>query len=276
MRRTFDTPGSPERHLPGLPERSRVVILALLLSLVPLRAAAESGQRLKLAQVRMAGTPLDPRPGALAELARETALRTSVAVDPARTLVALEGEAIRRHPLLFLPVEGPLELPGAESLGTLGAWIQRGGTLVIDFAGDPGQVEALLASVSALVEAVLPGTRLERLGAGSILYRTFYRLRSPAGRIQLFPELYGATLGDRLAGGVSLNDLLGALDRRRDGEWRFRVVPGGARQRERAIRLGVNLICYVLCLDYKNEKVHLEYLRSRRNWRLEPEAGGGP
>lgn len=227
--------------------------------------------RLKLAQVRLPGTPLDPRPGALAALAREVALRTSIAVDPARALVTLEEDAIRRHPLLFLPVEGPLELPPAEALMSLGAWLQRGGTLVIDFAGDPGQVEQLLASVSLLLDAALPGIRLRRLGAGSILYRTFYRLRSPAGRVQLFPELYAATLGERLAVVVSLNDLLGALDRRRDGEWRFRVVPGGERQRERAIRLGVNLISYVLCLDYKNEKVHLEYLRSRRNWRLEPE-----
>lgn len=255
--------------------RTAPIVVCLLLAAGPSAAAADSGLHLKLAQVRLPGTPLDPRPGALAELAREIALRTSIAVDPARTLVALEGDAVRRHPLLFLPVEGPLELPAAEAQGVLGAWIQRGGTLVIDFAGDPGQVEALLASVSALVEAVLPGIGLERLGAGNIVYRTFYRLRAPAGRIQLFPELYGATLGDRLAVVVSLNDLLGALDRRRDGEWRFRVVPGGARQRERAIRLGVNLVCYVLCLDYKNEKVHLEYLRSRRNWRLEPEAGGG-
>ena len=253
-----------------------LVALATLLVAWPGVSSADSGQRLKLAQVRMAGTPLDPRPGALAELAREVALRTSIEVDPARILVALEGNAVRRHPLLFLPVEGPIEAPSAEALSTLGAWLQRGGTLVIDFAGDPGQVEALLASVSELVEAVLPGTRIERLGAGSILYRTFYRLRSPAGRIQLFPELYGASLGGRLAVVVSLNDLLGALDRRRNGDWRFRVVPGGERQRERAIRLGVNLICYVLCLDYKNEKVHLDYLRSRRNWRLEPEAGGGP
>jgi hypothetical protein len=259
-----------------LPWGSAQVLVLLLLAAGPSGAAADSGPQLKLAQVRLPGTPLDPRPGALAELAREIALRTSIAVDPARTLVALEGDAIRRHPLLFLPVEGPLELPGAEALGLLGAWIQRGGTLVIDFAGDPGQVEDLLTSVSALVEAVLPGVRLERLGAGSIVYRTFYRLRSPAGRIQLFPELYGATLGDRLAVVVSLNDLLGALDRRRDGEWRFRVVPGGERQRERAIRLGVNLVSYVLCLDYKNEKVHLEYLRSRRNWRLEHEPGEAP
>jgi len=251
-------------------------VLSVVLSPAPREAAADPGLRLKLAQVRMAGAPLDPRPGALAVLAREIALRTSIAVDPNRIITALDGDAIRRHPLLFLPVEGPIEDPAAEALGTLRAWLQRGGTLVIDFAGDPAQVEELLASVSALVDAVLPGSRVERIGAGSVLYRTFYRLRSPAGRIQLFPELYGATLGDRLAVVVSLNDLLGALDRRRNGEWRYRVVPGGERQRERAIRLGVNLVCYVLCLDYKNEKVHLEYLRSRRNWRLEPEAGSEP
>jgi len=246
---------------------SILVVLALCLLPPALPAYGDAGLRLKLVQVRMTGTPLDPRPRALAELAREIALRTSIAVDPTRIIAAMDADAIRGHPLLFLPVEGPIEDPAPEALRALGAWLQRGGTLVIDFAGDPAEVEQFLASVSAMVDAALPGTRVERIGAGNILYRTFYRLRSPTGRIQLFPEGRAVELGEEL------NDLLGALDRRRNGEWRYRVVPGGERQRERAVRLGVNLVCYVLCLDYKNEKVHLEYLRSRRNWRLEPEAG---
>ncbi|MBM4370079.1 MAG: DUF4159 domain-containing protein [Deltaproteobacteria bacterium] len=250
-----------------------MVFLAASLALLalPCAAAGDAGMRLDLAQVRFPGTPLDSRPGALATLAREVALRTSIPVDPVRVVVPLEGDEIRRHPLLFLPVEGPLEVPPPEALAGLGGWLQRGGTLVIDFSGDPGEVERVLESISRVLDSALPGLRLERVASGSILYRTFYRLQAPAGRIQLFPELYAATLGDRLAVVVSLNDLLGALDRRRDGEWRFRVVPGGEIQRERAVRLGVNLVAYVLCLDYKNEKVHLDYLRSRRSWRLDPE-----
>jgi hypothetical protein len=39
----------------------------------------------------------------------------------------------------------------------------------------------------------------------------------------------------------------------------------------------VNNLAYALCLDYKNDKIHLDYLRARRNFRLEdsrPERGG--
>jgi hypothetical protein len=43
------------------------------------------------------------------------------------------------------------------------------------------------------------------------------------------------------------------------------VVPGGEDQREEAFRLGINLVMYALCLDYKTEQAHIDYiLRTRR------------
>ena len=36
-------------------------------------------------------------------------------------------------------------------------------------------------------------------------------------------------------------------------------------QREEAFRLGINLVMYALCLDYKTEQAHIDYiLRTRR------------
>jgi hypothetical protein len=42
------------------------------------------------------------------------------------------------------------------------------------------------------------------------------------------------------------------------------VVPGGEHQREMAFRMGVNLCMYALCLDYKDDSVHLETIMNRR------------
>ena len=229
-----------------------------------------AGMPVRLGQTRLPGTPLSARPAALSVLANETSQRTSIIVDPHPMLVPLRAPDIFSVPLLFLPAEGELKLPGQDELAAFGIWLQRGGTLVVDYGGDPAGAETFLDSVARLSEAVLPGSRLDRIPAGHVLYRTYYRIRTPTGRVQVFPDMYGVALGGRLAIIVSLNDLLGGLDRTRGGEWRFRAVPGGDRQRERAIRLGVNLVTYALCLGYKNEKVHLDYLRSRRNWRLKP------
>jgi ribosomal protein S9 len=48
------------------------------------------------------------------------------------------------------------------------------------------------------------------------------------------------------------------------GDWTFDVVGGGARQREEAIRLAVNLAMYLLCSDYKDDQVHAAWLMRHR------------
>jgi hypothetical protein len=41
-------------------------------------------------------------------------------------------------------------------------------------------------------------------------------------------------------------------------------MAGGATQREAAVRLGVNLVMYALCLDYKDDQVHAPFILRRR------------
>jgi hypothetical protein len=42
------------------------------------------------------------------------------------------------------------------------------------------------------------------------------------------------------------------------------VTPGGDGQRERAIRLAVNVSMYALCSNYKDDQVHAPFLMRRR------------
>jgi hypothetical protein len=62
----------------------------------------------------------------------------------------------------------------------------------------------------------------------------------------------------------SSHDLGGALARGPSGVWEQPVVPGGDAQRERAIRLAVNIAMYVLCSNYKDDQVHAPFIMRRR------------
>ncbi len=62
----------------------------------------------------------------------------------------------------------------------------------------------------------------------------------------------------------------GALDRDRFGSWTFDLIPATGRQREMALRLGVNLLLYALCLHYNADQVHIRYLMKKRDWRIRP------
>jgi len=55
-----------------------------------------------------------------------------------------------------------------------------------------------------------------------------------------------------------------ALAQSATGLWSVPVVPGGEVQRERAIRLAVNIAMYVLCSNYKDDQVHAPFLMRRR------------
>ena len=56
---------------------------------------------------------------------------------------------------------------------------------------------------------------------------------------------------------------MGALARGASGTHPIQVTPGGEPQRERAIRLAVNIAMYVLCSTYKDDLVHESFLKRR-------------
>lgn len=73
-----------------------------------------------------------------------------------------------------------------------------------------------------------------------------------------------ASVGKRAAVIYSQNDVAGAWSRSEAGDYEFDVSPGGEPQRELAIRLGINLCMYALCLDYKDDAVHLPLILNKR------------
>jgi hypothetical protein len=109
----------------------------------------------------------------------------------------------------------------------------------------------------------LPEAPPVRLAATHVIYKTFYLLDRPVGRV-LGPPHVDAIVRGKSAQVIFLaHDLLGALAR--EGEsWALAVEPNGSEQRERAVRFAVNIAMYVLCSDYKDDVVHAPFLMMRR------------
>jgi hypothetical protein len=245
-----------------------VAVLAAAAAVVAAPASGAGGSALRLAQIQLPGFTEPQRLRSLDSAAMEVAQRTSISAQAESRLVPLTTEDLYALPLLFLPSDRLLPQLASSDAAVLSAWLRTGGTLVIDWQGGGAELDAFRTSVEELVADLVPGAALERVPAGHVLFRSFYRLTYASGRIRLVDDLYAAVVDDRYAVLVSFNDLLSAVERNPGGDYRFDVVPGGQAQREDAVRLLVNIVSYAMCLDYKNDKVHLDYLKSRRNWRL--------
>ena len=97
-----------------------------------------------------------------------------------------------------------------------------------------------------------------------VLYKSFYLVDRHPGRRQHRGFFEAMAVDERLAVVYSANDLAGALDKDDYGSYRFNVEAGGDATREWAARLGINLVMYALCLDYKADQVHIPFILQRR------------
>ena len=232
-------------------------------ALLPRRARAfGEASRLAFALLRHGGR-WDPRPDALPRLAWEVAKRTSIDTTPVVTPLGAADPDLFRHPFAVLASDAAVPALGEAEVAGLRRYLSYGGFLLIDDAsGTRGS--SFDVSVRALLRSVLPGAALALVSREHVVYKSFYLLDGPAGRVLAAPDLLGIELGGRLAVLYSQNDLLGALARDSFGTWELEVVPGGELQREKAIRLGVNIAMYSMCLDYKEDQVHIPFIMKRR------------
>ena len=116
-----------------------------------------------------------------------------------------------------------------------------------------------------LVETVASKVDLPRAVAHRAVRETTGLVLTWSGSI--LRAYYSSTVGGRAAVIYSRHALGGAWARDDLGNPEYPVTPGGAPQREEAIRLGVNLVMYALCLDYKADQVHVPFIMKRRRWR---------
>jgi len=242
---------------------TRRTFVGLGLALVARRTLAfGEAARLMFAQVRHGGR-WDPRPDGLSRLAWEISKRTSIETSPMVKAMALADPDLFRYPMAVLSSDQAFPPPADNEVSELRRYLSYGGFLLIDDAsGTRGG--AFEQSARQLVSRIVPAAQLGRVPRDHVLYKSFYLLEGPAGRVAATPDLEALELGGRLAVLYSGNDLVGALARDSLGTWEFEVTPGGELQREKSIRLGVNVAMYALCLDYKEDQVHIPFIMKRR------------
>jgi len=230
------------------------------------RAAQAMGEHslFRFGRLALPGLP-DPRPGALRRLAWELVRRTSVVTASEPVDLRLTDPNLFRYPFLVLSGDRGFALPPESDLARLRRHLTYGGFLLIDSAeGRAGG--AFDESVRRLLAQVLPGELPARIAADHVLWKSFYVLSGAPGRILAAPYVEAVERDRRLAVVYTQNDLCGALARDGFGRWEHEVIPGGEPQREQAFRFGVNLVMYALCLDYKTEQAHIDYILKTRRW----------
>ena len=254
-----------------LTRRRLLGAMVAMLALPRFARAIGPGSKFRFGQLQLgAGNAWNPRPSALRRMAWEIEKRTSVDVELEPAVVSLLSENLHETPFLYFTGDRAFELPSAAAIDALRRFLTFGGFLLIDSA--EGSTDgAFDGSVRKLMSAVFPASGtvkgLEIIPADHVVYKSFYLLDKPVGRIALAPAMEGVIRDGRLVCAYIANDLGGAWARDDFGNYDFPCEPGGEKQRELGFRMGVNLVMYALCLDYKSDQVHVPFIMKRRRWK---------
>jgi hypothetical protein len=228
----------------------------------PLAGALGEATRLDVRRVDYEGGNDDPRPTAPRRIAWEVRKRTSIETRLLPSSARLDDPSIYATPFLYWT--GDAEFPALSSGEVVGLrrFVEFGGFV---FADDARPEDGGFArSVRRELLRAFPDRPIVPIENTHTVYRSFYLLDRAVGRVRGPELLQGVTSGDRIAVVLSEHDLGGAYARDNLGSWEHAVSPGGESQRELAIRLGVNLVMYALCLDYKDDQVHAPFILRRR------------
>lgn len=197
--------------------------------------------------------------------------RTSVkAVEP--VAVNIDQDEIVFYPLLYWPVLPTAVEPPAATLQKMELFMKNGGTIFFDlrddgndFGSGGGASEALRRILSKL--NVPP---LEPVPQDHVLTKSFYLLSDFPGRYdsgKLWVERGDSSNSSNVDGVSSIiigtNDYAAAWALDDAGQPLYSVIPPDERQRELAIRSGVNIVMYALTGNYKSDQVHVPALLER-------------
>jgi hypothetical protein len=243
-----------------------VPVLALLV-LLPRSVSAFGEQGAFDPRILLTGSQTAAaRPNAPARWAWELVQRTSAPAKLRPTTVHADDPAVAFAPFLYWSGEEAVAPLTAAELAGLRKFFSLGGVMLVDDAapGPNGEPSPFAKSARREIARVLPDSTPIAIGPEHVVFRSFYLLRRAEGRVAGPKTLDAIVRGGATQVLFSSHDLGGALARGTTGMWEQPVSPGGDSQRERAIRLAVNIAMFVLCSNYKDDQVHAPFLMRRR------------
>jgi hypothetical protein len=208
-------------------------------------------------------------------LGARTALEPGDAVG-----VNAERDELAFFPVLYWPIVAGRPIPAAETLRKLEAYMKGGGLVIFDtrdaMSARPGGGTTPEGEQLRRMLQTLDIPELEPMPRDHVLTKTFYILDSFIGRydtgttwVEILPPAgedghRPARAGDNVSPIViTSNDLASAWAVGRRGEAMVPLSGSDPRQREMALRAGVNLVMYALTGNYKADQVHVPALLER-------------
>jgi len=210
-------------------------------------------------------------------------LQERTALEPGEPIgVDVARDELAFFPIIYWPIDPSAPLPEPETLARVDAFMKQGGTILFDTRDEamgatglsPGNGPGTQALRRLLEKIDIPA--LEPVPVDHVLTKAFYLLQDFPGRWDggtLWVEATPETEADdprpvRNSDGVSSilitsNDFASAWAVDDSGRPLYPVVPGGDRQREMALRTGINIVMYTLTGNYKADQVHVPALLER-------------
>ncbi len=252
MKRRSFLQGLPALGIAGMAARSRAFALG-------------TAGKVDVAEIQLPSGTIS-RPEAWKRLLFEVIDTTSVDAEPRAIPLAPDDPKLFDHPFAVLCGDGALPPLTDAARQQLVRYLSYGGFLLVDDA--TGTLESDFdKSARRMITDLFPTRPLETLSDKHSVYRSFFMISEPTGRIGLTHVLEGVAHGSTDPLIYSRNDISGALDRRPDGSDRLPCTPGGESQRREAVKLAVNLVIYALTSNYKQDQAHVNELM--REGRLE-------
>jgi hypothetical protein len=209
-------------------------------------------------------------------------LTSRTALEPGEPIgIDLNRDEVAFYPVLYWPIVAARPQPSEAAIRRLDGFMKGGGTVIFDTRDAlnvrPGGAPSPEGQYLRRMLASLDIPELEPVPRDHVLTKTFYILDSFPGRYAggqtwveaLPPEAEGEERRPARSGdGVSpiiitSNDLAAAWAVGRRGEALYPTVGSDPRQREIALRGGINIVMYALTGNYKADQVHVPALLER-------------
>ncbi|SFI36144.1 N-terminal double-transmembrane domain-containing protein [Bosea sp. OK403] len=208
-------------------------------------------------------------------------LGARTALEPGEAVgVNADRDELAFFPVLYWPIVAGRPIPAPETLRKLEAYMKGGGLVIFDtrdaMSARPGGGTTPEGEQLRRMLQTLDIPELEPLPRDHVLTKTFYILDGFVGRydtgttwVEILPPAgedgrRPARAGDNVSPIViTSNDLASAWAVGRRGEGLVPLSGSDPRQREMALRAGVNLVMYALTGNYKADQVHVPALLER-------------